>query len=187
MNSKILIGAITAVLAATSQMAVADHGRHRGWERSSYRGDDYAPVVHVQPLIERIRYSVPVEQCWTEDRYRERRGDNRTGAAIVGGIAGAVIGHQIGHGDGRGVATVGGALMGSVIGSELARKDSRRDYYEPRHEQVQRCQTRHEERYDERVRGYRVTYYYNGRNHVTELPYDPGRRLRVAVDVYPRG
>ncbi len=40
-----------------------------------------------------------------------------------------------------------------------------------------------EERFDERVAGYRVTYEYNGRRQVTQLPYDPGRYLRVAVDV----
>jgi uncharacterized protein YcfJ len=109
------------------------------------------------------------------------------GAAIIGGAAGAIIGHQIGRGDARPVATFGGALVGAVIGSELARNSDGRVYREPRVQEVERCRTHEEERFDERVRGYRVAYLYNGRRFVTELPYDPGPRLRVAVRVHPPG
>jgi len=78
---------------------------------------------------------------------------------------------------------VGGAFVGAVLGSEAARRDARG----PRYEEVQRCQTRYEERFDERVAGYRVTYVYDGRRGVTRLPYEPGRYIRVAVDVHPLG
>jgi uncharacterized protein YcfJ len=37
------------------------------------------------------------------------------------------------------------------------------------------------------VSGYRVTYVYDGRRGVTRLPYEPGRYIRVAVDVHPLG
>jgi uncharacterized protein YcfJ len=194
MNSrKIFAGAVAIVLGATSIAAQADHGRYareRGHDRDGYRDQDYARVLQVEPLLERVRYSEPVEQCWTEDRYRDdgRAGyrPDRTGAAIVGGAVGAILGSTIGHGDGRRAATLGGAFLGAALGSEAARNDQR-GYREPRVESVQRCRTSYQDRYDERVVAYRVTYVYNGRREVTRLAYDPGRYLRVAVDVRPLG
>jgi uncharacterized protein YcfJ len=50
---------------------------------------------------------------------------------------------------------------------------------------VQRCETRYHDEWQERTDGYRVTYMYNGRRQVTELPYRPGDRIRVRVDVSP--
>jgi uncharacterized protein YcfJ len=174
-------------------VAQADHGRrdeHRGRGYDRNRGADYARVLHVQPLLERVRYREPVQECWTEDRYRGdsyRAGyrSDPTGAAIVGGAIGAIVGSHIGRGDGRTAATLGGAVVGAALGSEAARNDSRREYREPRYETVERCRTRNESRYDERIVGYRVTYEYNGLRQVTNLPYDPGRYLQVAVNVHP--
>ena len=37
----------------------------------------------------------------------------------------------------------------------------------------------------ERIEGYDVTYEYAGREYVTRMPYDPGERIRVRVDVTP--
>jgi hypothetical protein len=42
----------------------------------------------------------------------------------------------------------------------------------------------HEER---RIDGYRVIYVYNGQKFATDMPYDPGRELRVRVDIRPAG
>ena len=50
---------------------------------------------------------------------------------------------------------------------------------------VQRCETRYTEEVQERIDAYRVTYLYHGRRQVTELPYRPGDRIRVRVDVTP--
>ncbi len=193
MKSRILAGAVAVAIAATSLSAVADNGRHNGhrdYDRGN-RDGDYARVVRVEPVMERVRYSVPVEQCWNEDRVREggyRSGGSKTGAAIVGGVVGAIFGNAVGgHGDSRRAATVGGAVLGAAVGNELGKNGGRRDYREPRYEEVQRCSTRYEERSDDRVAGYRVTYDYNGRREVTQLPYDPGRYLRVAVHVHPLG
>ena len=52
---------------------------------------------------------------------------------------------------------------------------------------MQRCETRYREEWQERVDGYRVTYKYHGRGQVTEMPYRPGERIRVRVDVTPGG
>jgi uncharacterized protein YcfJ len=187
MNNKILLGAVALAITAVSGNALADNGRHRG-DRDRYERDsDYARVVRVEPLLQRVRYTVPVEQCWTEQQVRPAYRSANAGAAIVGGAIGALLGSSVGHGDGRRAATLGGAVVGAAVGNELGKSDGRRDYREPRYDEVQRCRTVQEERFDERVSSYRVTYEYNGRRQVTQLAYDPGRYLRVAVDVHPLG
>jgi uncharacterized protein YcfJ len=195
MKTKAKLSLSLLALGLLPLLAQAGHGwrdehRGRGHNRDQYRNGDYARVVHVQPLLERVRYREPVQECWTEDRYRGdsyRSGyrSDPTGAAIVGGAVGAIVGSHIGRGDGRTAATLGGAVVGAALGSEIARNDARRGYSEPRYREVERCHTRHQERYDERIVGYRVTYDYNGRRQVTTLPYDPGRYLQVAVNVHP--
>jgi uncharacterized protein YcfJ len=180
MNHKILIGLTTtlALGAAAAAQAGHGHGNGNGYAYGHDRGDrDVARVVQVQPLVERVRYSVPVEECWDEQRVRRAGGGSASGA-IVGGVVGAMVGSTVGHGDDRQVATVGGALLGAAIGSQVG--DGRRDYRAPRREVRQRCEVHEETRWDERVVGYRVTYVYNGRRDVTRLSYDPGRYFRLA-------
>ena len=40
-------------------------------------------------------------------------------------------------------------------------------------------------RYEEHIAGYDVTYRYQGRLYHTRTDYDPGRRIRVRVEVTP--
>jgi uncharacterized protein YcfJ len=49
----------------------------------------------------------------------------------------------------------------------------------------ERCEVRYETSFQQRIEGYRVTYEYNGQRFVTQLPYDPGRRIRIRVNVVP--
>lgn len=152
---------------------------------------DYAKVVDVQPLTRRVRVSSPQRECWDETRYDERdsgppRARDAAGPTLLGAVIGAAIGNQIGHGDGRRAATAAGAIIGAGIGNAQA---GRRNGYDqpppPRAYTVQRCETRYREDVEERIDGYRVTYVYHGRRGVTELPYRPGDRIRVRVDVSP--
>ena len=154
-------------------------------------GYDYAKVVDVQPLMRQVRVSSPQRECWDETRYDERdygrpRARNATGSTLLGAVIGAAIGNQIGHGDGRRAATAAGAIIGAGIGNAQA---GRRHGYEqpppPRAYTVQRCETHYNEDVQERIDGYRVTYVYHGRRGVTQLPYKPGDRIRVRVDVSP--
>ena len=146
---------------------------------------DYARVVDVQPLTTRVRVSTPQRECWDETRVDQGRGGPRTsaGGAILGAVIGGVIGHQIGSGRGRDAATAAGAVIGAGVGARQAERNSgnapAREYT------VERCDTRYSEHWEERVDGYRVTYVYNGRRQVTQLPYKPGDRIRVRVDVSP--
>ena len=50
---------------------------------------------------------------------------------------------------------------------------------------VKRCETTFQSHREERIDGYRVTYRYKGQKYMTEMPYDPGRRMRVRVDIRP--
>jgi uncharacterized protein YcfJ len=179
MNNRILIGLATLVLGVAAASAQAgdrhrndhdhDHDRGRGHDRD--RG--YADVVRVEPILERVRYSVPVEHCWNEER-AYRQGPN--GGAIVGGVLGGVIGSNVGRGSDRPVTTVAGAVLGAAIGSQIDRDNRDRRV---RYETVRACEIRHEERWDRRVVAYRVSYVYRGRSEVVRLAYDPGRRFRV--------
>jgi uncharacterized protein YcfJ len=95
--------------------------------------------------------------------------------SIVGGIAGALLGSQIGGGSGRKAATAAGGLAGVLVGDRVANPD------QPRSEQVERC--REVENYRDVIKGYNVTYRYNGRDVNATLPYQPGDTVRVGVSL----
>jgi uncharacterized protein YcfJ len=195
-STKIKVVLAAAALTAASTAAFAQDrydrydSRDNGYDDSGY---EYARVVDVDPIVHRVRVSTPTQECWNETRYDDRSSgptpsDRRAGGTLLGAAIGAVLGHQVGHGDGRRVATVAGAVIGGAIGRDQANRRVERDgYYNqpPQEYQVQRCETRYRDDYEERTDGYRVTYLYHGRRQVTELPYRPGDRIRVRVDVTP--
>jgi uncharacterized protein YcfJ len=167
MNKEILVALILGTMAATAGAGNRhDHDHGRGHDR-------YAEVVRVEPILERVRYTVPVEHCWDEERVVSTPSRH----IIVGTLIGAAIGKHVGdaHGD-RALGTVGGALIGATVGSNIARE---RGDYRGRREVVRRCETRHEEHWDQQVVAYRVSYVYKGRRDVVRLAYDPGRWYRV--------
>ena len=73
----------------------------------------------------------------------------------------------------------GAALVGGVLGSNLGRGGYREEYVPSRVYEVERCHDRPVERWQEQVVGYSVSYVFEGREYRIQLPYDPGRRLRV--------
>ena len=114
----------------------------------------------------------------------QQKGEASGGGAVLGGIVGGVIGHQIGSGNANKAATAGGAVIGAAIAHNRAVRNGTNPP-PPREYTVQRCETRYQEEWQERVDGYRVAYMYQGRRMVTELPYRPGDRIRVRVAVTP--
>lgn len=196
MLTKVVTGVVSAGLLLAGQAAFADHGRWNGPAHHRHVADyDYARVVDVDPIVRHVRVTVPRRECWTETRYETvqygghdpSRGS--AGSMILGGLIGAAIGNQIGRGDGRRAATVAGALIGTAIGHDVGDRRAARAgtpvYTETRPYDTEHCEVRYEETHEERIDGYRVTYEYAGRRHTTELPYDPGDRIRVRVDVHP--
>lgn len=101
---------------------------------------------------------------------------------LVGGVVGGVIGNQI-AGDGR--RTEGGiigAVTGAALGYAVGKNDSHDRVRDDRYREVH-CRDGHRDR--GHIEGYRVTYAYHGQTFTTRLPYDPGRRLRIQVQVNP--
>ncbi len=186
-----------------SQAVSADPGRwhdNDDYGRYPHAEYDYARVVDVEPIVRNVRITTPRRECWNETRYEEvsytngrREPEHAAGSMILGGLIGAAIGNQFGHGGGRRAATVAGAVIGTAIGHDnAARREGNygyasREYRETRPYDVERCNVRYDDEYERRVDGYRVTYVYNGRTQTTRLPYDPGDRIRVRVDVRPEG
>ena len=189
MSRKIILSSLASGAVLLTASAFADSP----YRSDSYdsEGYDYARVVDVDPLTRQVRVDTPRRECYEQTRYRDdypapRRGT--AGSTILGALIGAGIGNSIGSGDGRRVATVAGAIIGSAVGHDVGERRRDRDYgyaAEPVAYTQQRCDVRYETSYQERIDGYRVTYEYNGQRYVTRLPYDPGKRLRIRVNVEP--
>lgn len=189
MNIKPKLAALAsaAMLLGTSAAALADH-ENRSYSRNDRAMYDYAQVISAQPIIDYVTVKTPVRECWEETRYYtvDSHYRHNGGGTLLGAIIGGVIGHQIGSGRGNDAATVAGVLIGAGIGSHASRQRVGNQYGSERHaRQVERCATRYREHREERIDGYRVTYRYHGQKYVTEMPYDPGKQIRVRVDVRP--
>lgn len=194
MFSKLVTSGVVAVCVLAAPAAFADH-QGADWQDDSAPvgpGYDYAKVVSVDPIVRHVRVETPRRECWTDTQYDERRPyasdarQNTAGRMILGGIIGAAIGNQIGSGDGRRAATVAGAIIGSAIGHDAgARYEGRYASREYDARPVERCDVRYESSYEDRIDGYNVVYVYGGQRHATRLPYDPGDRIRVRVNVSP--
>jgi uncharacterized protein YcfJ len=166
-----------------------DYGRYEDAYRGFDQAERYARVLDADPIVERYRSVEPVRDCRVEHGYEpgrvvvRRRSD--PGTMLVGGLIGAVIGHNVVADGDRGAGTVAGALIGGALGNQLGSHGYREDYEEPRAYEAERCATHPVERVDERVVGYRVSYVYEGRRYTAQLPYDPGRSLRVDYAARP--
>lgn len=201
MSRNFWLTVVAVGLAAVSAEALADddRGGYRYEDEDRYGDYEFARVVGVEPLRRRIRVSEPVRECWDEvgyDDYDDRRPEgplapNHAGGTIVGALIGGVLGNQVGHGRGRAVARAAGAIMGGAIGYSASQQRQRqyrdgREYpRDGREYRYERCDVRYRDSYEERIEGYEVTYEYAGRRYVTRMPYDPGDRVRIRVDVTP--
>ena len=147
---------------------------------------DYARVLSVEPVIRYVTVTTPVKECWDDVRtYSTRHYEpGKAGKTLFGAILGGVIGHQFGSGRGNDAATIAGALIGAGIGSNAARNAP--TYHTTRYSRpVRRCETSYQSHEEQRIDGYEVIYSYNGRKYATRTPYDPGKRIRIRVDVRP--
>ena len=127
--------------------------------------------------------STPVYQTRMDSRNECRQTlvnatpDNATGRQILGGILGGLLGSRFGHGGGRVAAGAVGAVAGSVIGGQTGDEGGER--WETRCTPVDRPL--------QSLAGYNVTYRYRGHVFNTTLPYDPGSRLNLEVQLSPSG
>lgn len=180
-----LSSAAVLSLALAAAPAMAEH------EYVTYRRSDaiydYAHVISSEPIIRYVTVRTPVQECWDDTEYYSvvQRPRGTAGGTIIGAIIGGVIGNQLGHGHHRDAATLVGTLAGAAIGSEVATARAggyvTTQYGRP----VRRCQTNYQTHEEERIDGYRVLYVYNGQKYATRMPTDPGKRMRIRVDVRP--
>ncbi len=170
--------AVASLLVAPT--ALADpKPRHYGAAEAGY---DYARVLDVEPIIRRVRVEVPRRECWTEVVYDSPAGYRGVaGPTLLGATIGGVLGHQF---EGHSNATLIGALIGGAIGHDVGER-RRAQYSQPQGREIERCDERIEQSYEERIDGYDVEYEYAGQRFHTRMPYDPGERLRVRVAVTP--
>lgn len=175
---KRLAGTITMIVTTAVSTAAVAGGR--AYADGYY---DYARVTRVEPIVEVARVDEPRQVCWTENvTHRRPRHPRSVTPEIVGGIVGGVVGNQFGSGSGKDIATVAGAVLGGSIAHDY--KKRRRAYgYDVYTEPVERCEIRHDYYEEERVVGYHVNFRYNDRVYRTRMDRDPGRKVRVRVNV----
>ena len=150
---------------------------------------DTAKVVSSSPIYERV--SEPKQECWTETVSSTGTvtksapvEEHSIGGALLGGVIGGVVGSQIGQGTGNTVATGAGAIAGAIIGDRVANKDAQQQTQTtqvPQTREERHCRQIESSR--DVIRGYNVTYRYNGRDVTTRLPYQPGDTVQVSVGV----
>ncbi|MDO8207058.1 MAG: glycine zipper 2TM domain-containing protein [Gallionella sp.] len=109
------------------------------------------------------------------DRISNPDSNRSATGSIIGGITGALLGSQVGGGSGNKAATAAGGLAGVLVGDRIANPD------QPRTAQVERC--RDVENYRDVIKGYTVTYRYNGQEATTTLPYQPGNTVQVGISL----
>lgn len=142
---------------------------------------EYAEVIAADPIVEVVQVEVPREECWTERRPVGGGGlGNSVTPEIAGALLGGVIGYQFGSGRGQDIATVAGAVLGGSVGHDLKVRNAR---YGAVYENVERCQLVNDYNTEERIIAYDVAYRYNGQVYRTTMDHDPGKRVRVVVDV----
>ena len=148
----------------------------------------YAKVLSSEPIIRYVTVTTPVRECWQETEYYsvDRRPPGTGANTLAGALIGGVIGHQFGSGRGNDAATVAGTLIGAAIANDATYKRNGHRYETVQYSRpVQRCESRLQEHREQRIDGYRVVYRYQGQKYMTEMPYDPGKKLRVRVNVTP--
>lgn len=188
MNAKPWITRTLSLLFASLVLVVstANAGQNAhtfGYSRAVY---DYARVLSVEPNIRYVTVTTPVKECWEDVEYHSARQYRpaKVGKTLFGALLGGVIGHQIGSGSGNDAATVAGTLIGAAVANEATRNEpayQTTSYTTP----ITRCETSYQTREEQRIDGYDVIYAYHGRKYATTTPHDPGKKIRIRVDVRP--
>ena len=152
--------------------------------KMKHRFTDSAKVVDVQPIYKTIKFLHPKEMCWKEQvtHHEPRPGRNAYTGVVMGGIIGGVVGNQFGRGDGKKVMTVAGTLLGASIGNDISQQKRRGRYYTT---VERRCEVEQHYSYEEKRVGYRVKYRYKGNIFETRTKTEPGKRIRVAINIRP--
>ncbi len=145
-------------------------------------GYEYADVIAVEPVIERVEVPVSGKVCWDEEVYHRHPGYRSGVPQIFGSIIGGVIGNQFGGGHGQDAMTFAGAALGAAVARDMQEKKAREAEYATTE---LRCEIETDYREEETVVGYDVTYEYRDETYTARLEYPPKDKIRVRVSVDP--
>ena len=172
---KVAYAAIPALLVPSMALAATTYDRAR--------------VVDVDPVYETVSYDVPVQECRMEQvRYEEPVYGRRASATgpILGAIIGGALGNAVGHKKrNKQVGAVVGAVLGGSIGADIARNPRRHHNTHAQYRTEEVCDTVHEQRTEQHLADYNVSYVYAGQTYTTRMRRDPGSTVRVRVRVSP--
>ena len=151
---------------------------------------DTAKVISSRAVFERV--SEPKQECWNETVSSTGTvtktapvEEHSIGGALLGGLIGGVVGSQLGQGNGSTIATGAAAIAGAIVGDRVANQNAQQQQTQT----VQVPQTREErhcrqiENFRDVIRGYDVTYRYNGRDVTVRMSSQPRDTVRVGVSV----
>ena len=182
---KATIAVIVLILASAASAANNGHAYKKPVNKPRQDLYEYARVTNVQPVYREVEVSRPVRECREAPVYHTRyQPPGYAGGMLVGGLIGGFVGHQFGRGQTRKVATVVGTIVGAQIGYDAVNGHSGQGSREiARYEQ--HCKTRHEVSYEKVIDGYDVTYKYRGKSYQIEMPYDPGKQIKMRIQFAP--
>ena len=206
---------VVALSAAAISASAADPGYGNGYPSSNdSRYDngrygstgtrsDFAQVISARRIADPYA-SYQHEECWNEQtnnydngyyrdgsgRFYRDDGHGNINGAVIGALVGGALGNQVGKGDGRTAATIGGAVVGAAVGNNIDNNHDRYndgyDHYSDNSGVIRRCRMVNDNGNRRNWNGYEVTYRYAGQVYHANTNYNPGRSMRVLVDVRPQ-
>lgn len=184
-KTKFLI--LAGILAVSSSAFAGNKHKNKNYNErhSMHKQVVYGKVTNVSPVYREVRVSNPVKECWQEPvtHTKVRHGSSSAGGTLAGGIIGGVIGHQFGKGRGKKLATAVGTIIGAQVGHDANRGTQASHTRYTQYEEF--CEVQQHVSYEEVVDSYNVTYRYKGNRYQTNMPYDPGKRIKLKVSVEP--
>ena len=144
-----------------------------------------AQVIAVSPRYETVTYSEPREECRME-RVAYSHGSNKSSTPkLIGALIGGALGNALGaKRPNKQVGAVVGGVLGYSIGKDIARHNSHHRG-EVRYRQEEVCEVFYDQRQEQQLSGYDVTYEYGGKSYQALLDEHPGATIRVKVRVRP--
>lgn len=180
----LVAGLMTSI--STAALADREHFKHES-HSLKHNQIEYGKVIDVTPVYREVKVTTPVKECWQEPVTHTRpvrNGANSAGGTLAGGLIGGIIGHQFGNGRGKKLATAVGTIVGAQLGHDAA-KGSHASSYGSYTAYESFCEVENRVSYVEELDSYRVTYRYKGNKYQTNLPYDPGKKIKLRVTVEP--
>ena len=184
---KIVKASLAALLISVSGLASAEQGSGKKFHEHHHDRFEYARVMNVTPIYREVRISEPVKECWTESVTNHRGHHHQSaGGMLAGGIVGDIIGHHLGQGrKHRSITTAVGTLVGARIGHEAVNGGRKRHHHSDSPVLKETCSHYERVSYQQQIDAYNVTYRYQGRTYQVEMPYDPGQRIKIRIQVTP--